>query len=499
MKLWRPSTDSLENKIRALKTLPGCEWQKKGEISALALFHEAAERVPAYKKFLTEHNINHRKITTTEEFARVPVVSKENYLRKYPLNELVWDGTIGTASMISRSSGSSGKPFYWLSNEQQRDHVGEFYDLVFSSMFNMRKRKTLVIVAYGMGSWVAGTTTLLSTIGYMNKYNCTIMTPGYNKKEVIEICRDIGKEYEQVVICAYPPLVKEIIDLGVQEGISWRKLKPKFIFGAEAFSEDFREYILGKTGSTDHLMDTMNTIGSADAMVIGHETPLSIALRRHISSKPDLHDSILGNGRMPTLAQYYPWQKYLETFGDELIITSNGAIPLIRYNIEDNAKLFSYTELTSLVQKKGYDDLSFVLPSTLRGEYNWKLPFVMLYGKSTNAIKFYGAFIYPENIKAALERSENAHLFTGKFRMEKYIDDYRDQRMRIFVELAPGTDPKSINMKYLQKNVSKVIADLNSEYKCVFQDIGKKSVPMIKFVSYGEFDLNNTRNKHKYA
>lgn len=474
-------------------------WTSVGEKKALLLFKAAASRVPAYKRFLAEHHIRPSSIQTIEDFKRVPHVDKENYLRKYPLHELTWDGEIGQASMINRSSGSSGQPFYWLSNEQQRNEVGEFYDLVFSLMFDMRRKNTLVIIAYGMGSWVAGTTTLLSSIGYMNKHKCTFVTPGYNKAEVIEICKNVGPEYEQVVICAYPPLVKEILDLGREQGVNWPSLKPKFIFGAEAFSEELRDYMLEQIGSKNPLLDTMNTIGSADAMVIGHETPLSIALRRMIHKDEAMHDDILGPARMPTLAQYYPWQKYLEVIDEELFITSDGAIPLVRYDIHDNAKVYSYNELKQAIRPHGRTSLVDALPTKLQADYDWKLPFVLLYGKSTNAVKLYGAIVYPENIKAALERGSIANQFTGKFRMQIFHDAHHNQRLRLYIELAPGIAATNVAVRNLQSILVQTICSLNTEYREVYSDLHTKVVPMVRLVPYGQFDLNNVQNKHKYV
>ncbi|HKX24000.1 MAG TPA: hypothetical protein VJM46_02085 [Candidatus Saccharimonadales bacterium] len=478
---------------------PSDYWTSVGEKKALLLFHAAAKRVPAYKKFLASHHVRPSTIKTAADLKKVPYVDKENYLRKYPLHELAWDGEIGQASMISRSSGSSGQPFYWLSNEQQRDEVGQFYDLVFSLMFNMKRKNTLVIVAYGMGSWVAGTTTLLSSIEYMNKNRCTFVTPGYNKAEVIEICKNLGYEYDQVVICAYPPLVKEIIDLGREQGLDWPKLSPKFIFGAEAFSEELRDYMLDAVGSKSPLMDTMNTIGSADAMVIGHETPLSIALRRAIHANEAAHNDILGPARMPTLAQYYPWQKHLEIQDNELLITSDGAIPLIRYNIHDNAKIYSYKEMKTALKPHGFAKLSQALPEELQHSYDWKLPFVLLYGKSTNAVKLYGAIVYPENIKAALEQPTIAGQFTGKFRMQIFHDTHHNQRLRLYIELAPGTTAAQVAVRALQSTLVQTICALNTEYRAVYSDLHTKVVPMIRLVPYGQFDLAADQNKHKYV
>lgn len=474
-------------------------WTSVGEKRAVQLFQAAAKRVPAYKKFLATHRIQPSSIKTADDLKRVPSIDKENYLRKYPLHELAWDGELHQASMVSRSSGSSGQPFYWPSNEQQRDEVGQFYDLVFSLMFDMRRKNTLVIVAYGMGSWVAGTTTLLSSIGYMAKHRCTFVTPGYNKNEVIEICQNMGPQYDQVVICAYPPLIKEILDLGREQGISWPKLHPKFIFGAEAFSEELRDYMLDQIGSKNPLLDTMNTIGSADAMVIGHETPISIALRRMIHRSEAMQNDILGPARMPTVAQYYPWQKYLEVVDDELLITSDGAIPLIRYNIHDNAKVFTYNELDAAIKAHG-KTAAEALPAAMREAYRWRLPFVFLYGKSTNAVKLYGANVYPENIKEALERKSIAGLFTGKFRMQVYFDKHHDQRFRLYIELAPGVTSHQVKLRDLQMGIVKTICENNTEFKSSFHGTGIKMVPAISLVPYGRFDLTATQqNKHKYV
>ena len=68
-------------------------WLKEREGRALALFHRAAEGVPAYKDFLAKNRIQHEKVTTWQDFQLVPPVSKKNYLQQYPLEMLCWDGT----------------------------------------------------------------------------------------------------------------------------------------------------------------------------------------------------------------------------------------------------------------------------------------------------------------------------------------------------------------------------------------------------------------------
>src|SRR5689334_19505679 len=81
-------------------------WIKKGEDSALRLFHEMSVRVPAYKDFLKENGISHEKIKTIEDFQTVPPIDKQNYLRKYPREMLCWDGEFRSKRWtISTTSG----------------------------------------------------------------------------------------------------------------------------------------------------------------------------------------------------------------------------------------------------------------------------------------------------------------------------------------------------------------------------------------------------------
>ena len=45
-------------------------WEKVGEKKALKMFHDTADRVPAYKKLLQEHNINPETIQTMDDFKK---------------------------------------------------------------------------------------------------------------------------------------------------------------------------------------------------------------------------------------------------------------------------------------------------------------------------------------------------------------------------------------------------------------------------------------------
>src|SRR3546814_18023063 len=80
------------------------------EAEAVALFQEVAREVPAYGAFLTAQGIDPAGVHDIADFRRLPLLTKANYLRAYPLAELVPGGRLEAMDMIAVSSGSTGQP-----------------------------------------------------------------------------------------------------------------------------------------------------------------------------------------------------------------------------------------------------------------------------------------------------------------------------------------------------------------------------------------------------
>ena len=94
-------------------------WVEEGRKRSLALFHEAAQRVPAYKDFLKKNHVDPKKVKTWDDFQQqVPIMSKKNYLRQYPLEKLCWDGSLNKPLVFTATSGSTGEPFYFCRQQQ---------------------------------------------------------------------------------------------------------------------------------------------------------------------------------------------------------------------------------------------------------------------------------------------------------------------------------------------------------------------------------------------
>src|SRR6202011_3005628 len=98
--------------------------------------------------------------------------------------------------------------------------------------------------------------------------------------------------------------------------------------------------------------------GTADAGVLGNETPLSIAIRRFFATRPAAARAVFGESRLPTLVQYDACSRYFETHQDTLVVSGDNGVPLVRYHIADKGGIFGYDELLQRVRHLGADPLA---------------------------------------------------------------------------------------------------------------------------------------------
>ena len=166
-------------------TKTSAEWDQLGKRHSLKLFQAAAEHVPAYKDFLKKNRISPPKIKTWKDFQHVPMVDKNNYLRKYPLEKLCWGGHIVKPLVLTSTSGSTGKPFYFPRDEVLDEQSAFMHELFLRSSGLDTSRSTLVVVCFGMGVWIGGIITYSAFKKLSNRsFPHTLLTPGSNKKEI---------------------------------------------------------------------------------------------------------------------------------------------------------------------------------------------------------------------------------------------------------------------------------------------------------------------------
>ncbi|MFH1598053.1 MAG: phenylacetate--CoA ligase family protein [Patescibacteria group bacterium] len=473
--------------------------EDQGQKMALKLFRKASKQIPSYAKFLRENGVNPKNIKSIRDFKSLPIITKKNYLKKYNLKDLSWDGLFQDLHLVSVSSGSTGEPFFWPRGLGLEYETELEYEIILKNIFEADKKKTLFIIGYAMGMYVAGVFTLNSVMNLVKKgYPLTIATPGSDKDSILRIIRNLGGHFDQTVIAAYPPVLKDVIDKGVKENIEWRKYHLKFISGGEGFSEEFRKYIYERISAKNYYRSFVNTYGSADAAILGHETPLSIYIRKLASENESLRRTLFKDNRLPSLLQYYPPFKYFEEVDGSLILTTYGGIPLIRYSIGDTGGKIPFIKMSNILKSAGVD---IEKEMTRYGCMNTitKLPFVYLFGRADNTKIFYGANIYPEHIKNCLEQKDIIHQVTGKYFTDILFDKNHNQTFYIAIELAHGV---SISNQLKEKIVNVIhynLLAINDEYKYLAQTIGKRIYPSVEIFSYGDQKYFLPKIKPRYV
>lgn len=422
------------------------------------------EHVPAYKKYHAESGDQ--------------PIDKSNYLRAYPLNELVADES--DTKLISLSSGSSGKPYFWPRGSYLELETAVIYEIMLEEGFQISKKHTLLIDAYAMGTWVAGVFTLNSCLKIAERgYPLTIMTPGSNSEEVLTILQEIGRNYDQVIICGYPPLVKDILEIGANRGIDWSEFTLRFIFGAEAISEAWRSHLYKIARVSDYYHGSMNTYGTADMAIIGHETPLSILIKRLAESNQGLMERLFDNRQVCTLVQYHPETKHCETQEDELLCTTFGGLPVYRYNIHDNAKVLPFTQLKDLLAECGLD---LEKEAAEAGIHLLHLPFIVLFGKSDQTVTLSGAKIFPQHVRSALEKPELIDLLTARMSMVTLFNENQDQCVEVRAELRPNIKPTEVLSRTVLNVLHTTLLAVNTEYTYISEKTGDPRLGRLRVV-----------------
>jgi len=280
----------------------------------LALFQRTAAGVPAYAALLREHGVDPASVRGAADWARLPLMTKAGYFHRHPLTALCRDGELSACDMIAVSSGSTGEPGMWPRALADELAVAARFEQVFRDSFRADQRPTLAVVCFPLGTWVGGMFTTSACRHLATKgYPITVVTPGNNRGEILRVVRALAPQFAQTVLLGYPPLVKDVVDAGIAEGVAWRDHAIRLVLAGEVISEDWRDLMAERLGLGDPARDTASLYGTADAGVLGNETPLSIAVRRLLARDPAAARVVFGQARLPTLVQYDPCERSRST------------------------------------------------------------------------------------------------------------------------------------------------------------------------------------------
>lgn len=448
---------------------------------ALQTFQETAQRVPAYADFLKKQNIDPSTIRTPEEFAAVPAMAKTNYLKKYSLPQLLWDGSFNDVSIVSTSSGSSGLPTYWPRGVLAAEESAHFHETIFNQNFQTKQKSTLVVIAFSMGNWIAGTYTL-SAMQELQQcgHKITVITPGIDKGAIIRCLQDLAPCFEQTILMGYPPFIKDAIDGALDERVRLGPLNLKIVLAGETISERWRDYILKRIKAVDEYGSMATIYGTADAGLLGNETPLSIYIRRLAMKNQKLAETLFPNAmNLPSLVQYDPMRRYFEEEHGYLVFTARNVLPLIRYKILDKGRIIPHQEMIATLTALGH-----TIPTSVQCD-GQQLPFLVIDGRTDVSTTFYALNVYPEHIKHGLELPQLQRYISGKFVVStEYDDKTQEQSLHLMIELKKRVQ-SSVDLKQMiLRSVVKSLKAYNNEYNRLYQELKHKADPIIELVDH---------------
>lgn len=491
----------IESVQSRLKTDSETTWQNHGEQRALKLFHDMARRVPAYKDFLAAHKLDPGDIKAASDFHKIPPIDKDNYLRHYPHDMLCWDGAFpGGQWVISSTSGTTGEPFYFPRQASQDVQYSVMAELYLRSNFHIHEKSTLYIVAFPMGAWIGGLFTYeaLRRVAERGGYSMSIITPGIHKREVINAVKKLGAKFDQVIIGAYAPFLRDIISDGKAEGVDWTAYNCGFVFSAEAFSENFRDYVIRETRPAHPLKATLNHYGTVDLGTMAHETPESVLVRRTLVEKDMLEILLPEDRRQPTLAQYNPELFYFEQVGRSLYCSAYSGIPLMRYDLKDYGGVITRQQVHETLERSGVDITDLARQHGIE-DAQVNLPYVYVYERDDLSVSYYGFLLYPDMVRSSLEQSNLRSVVTGKFSMQVDYDDGGRQRLNIYVELDQQGEPSAAIEEAVRAAVHQTLQNESSEYRETHRVVGDAVLPVVYLRSYEDAEYFKTGTKQRWT
>jgi phenylacetate-CoA ligase len=446
-------------------------WQEAGQEAALRLFHEAARRVPAYHQFLREAGIDPVTIRSPEDFGRVPPTDRASYIDRYPLEQLVWDGDLAQAVVMNGSSGTTGASYFWPCDTEEIEESKLLYNFLFHSFFELEHKKTLLVICFGMGVWIAGSYTLLAAQGLASEgRNLTVVAPGFQKAQALRVLLELGPKFEQVIVAGIPSFVKDLVDAWVQSHQPLPSVVRYFLAG-EGFSELWRDYIRAQSRASD----VVSILGSAEAGLMAFETRLTQQVRQ-AAIDPAVRSRLFGADRLPALFRYVPTHRFFESHHGELLITARRALPLLRYNMHDEGGILSPDAVQA-----GVDGST----NPVEDEPAPGLPFLFVFGRGRFGTSFYGLTMYPEDVQNLLLHSHVSNDVTGRFVLSSGQTDYLEPWLKIDVELAEGIEPAAELAERLTDWYVRLTRESRSEYHRICEEYQAKARPQVVLYPYG--------------
>lgn len=490
-----------KNILKNIKNANEAHWNKILIKERLLVFKETYDKVPAYKKFLKVQKWK-GDVKNEADFIKLPIMTKDNYLKKYPTHELLIDGSLEKPLILTSTSGSTGDPFYFPRTELIDEEYSYIIERFLSEGGPSRNEPTLVLICFGMGVWIGGVISYqaFEMASRRNNLPISIITPGINKIEIIKALRVLAPNYTNIIMVGYPPFIKDVVEEAIDEKIDFSNYNMRFIFAAEVFTENFRDYLCKKACVKNIYRDTLSIYGSADIGAMAWETGALILLKRLLQRKESYTERFFSiKHAMPTIGYFNPSWLQFESKNGEVLISGKNAIPFVRYGIGDHGGTFTFSYMKRQLKVLG---INFDLEVKKQGltDAVIELPCVYVYERKDLSTTLYGLQIYPEIIRESLLHNALHQYLTGKFSMITKFNKKQDQYLEIVIETKKGIKkvPKE-KKKQTLKNIIENLHKKSSEFTELSKYLGKRAIPKLVFAIHEHKDYFKPGIKQKWV
>jgi phenylacetate-CoA ligase len=281
-----------------------------------ALLRRVNERVPFYRKRLSEAGVNPEDVRSLEDLKRVPFTVKTDLRDHYPFG--LFAAPMQEIVRIHASSGTTGKPTVV---GYTRSDIDVWSEVMARSLVSAGTRENDIIQnAYGYGLFTGG----LGAHYGAEKVGATVVpiSVGNTKRQIM-----LMKDFGTTVLCATPSYALYLAEAAREEGILIRDLPLRVgVFGAEPWTDRMRQEI-----EKNLAIRAVDIYGLSEIIGPGVAAECEVQDGLHLMDDhflPEVIDPVSG-----------------ETLEDgeigELVITTltKEGIPLLRYRTRDVTRL----------------------------------------------------------------------------------------------------------------------------------------------------------------
>lgn len=464
--------------IKGFRILPPRYLEWTSRIRGLRAFYRASKSVPAYAEFISKSKI---------AVEGIPETDKDSYINAYPISSRCVGGRIPSANvMIDESSGSTGTPYNWLRNIDERHQAHLFVS--YFTRYCFGKGPFIFINAFSMGAWATGL-----NMGIALQKNGIVKNTGPDISKILSTLSFFGTNHAYIII-GYPPFLKQLMDIAKSKNFLLADYDLSAIVGGEGMSEGLRDYLLKQ------FKKVYSGYGATDLEIgIAGETPVSVQIRRLARENKEVRSALFGHdSRLPMVFQYNPLMHFIEINDkNEVVITitrSSLLSPRIRYNIHDEGGVARFDQFQQSLCALGIDIYELVPRNS---SPIMRLPFLWIYGRKDFTISIMGANIYPEDLEQALYADSDLALITRSFCLS--LKEYDNSEVRPAFYFEVRTSPSDELRDKFADSILKHLLEINADFKEAWNEYKETLVPEIYLFEIGQGPFSKDEGHIKQA